>query len=779
MTPEIITVLVILIVTALLFISNKIRPDLIGLLVLGALALSGVITPAQSLAGFSNPAVITVWAVLILSGGLARTGIASQLGRLVLRLAGTSEVKLLLIIMLTSGVLSGFMNSIGVASLFLPVVLDITRRINRPPSRLLIPLAFACLLGGLTTLIGTPANILISESLGAAGFAPFQLFDYSALGYSLLAAGTLYMVLAGRHLLPRKDITKDFSASYPGVTEYYDFQERLAFIQLPNPSHLDGKTLQVSRLGAALELNVVMILRGQETIHAPAPSFILHSGDRLLVQGRLDILSGIDDEDHKLITREPLPIKKIYSAEVQLAEAQIPAGGSIVGMTLQGAAFRHVYKAIVLAIRRNETVFYTDLEDIALQEKDILLVKGHQADLQHLASNEDFTLTFRESYPEYDLEDHLVMVRIPPDSLLAGTSLVNSRLGDAFGLSVQGIIRDRQTELMPEPDEILQVDDILIVKGSPEDLNTIRGLQNLSIETQVKPDLTELETEETGLLEAVLSPHSSLAGKKVRELDFRSRYGLTVLAIWRNGRAYRSHLRDMQIKMGDAFLLFGPRRKLRLFGSIPDFLVLSEEAQLTPRTSKAPLAILIMALVLIPAIFNFLPIAISAVIGVALMVLTGVLQMDEAYRLIEWRAVFLIAGLLPLGTALESSGAAQLISDSLLGLVGSAGPLVLVTALYALASLATQIMPNPAVAVLLAPIALSAAAESGISPYPLLMTIAAASSAVFLSPIGHPANLLVMGPGGYRFSDYLKAGLPLTILTWAVIIVLMPLLWPF
>jgi di/tricarboxylate transporter len=186
-----------------------------------------------------------------------------------------------------------------------------------------------------------------------------------------------------------------------------------------------------------------------------------------------------------------------------------------------------------------------------------------------------------------------------------------------------------------------------------------------------------------------------------------------------------------------------------------------------------------MALVLFPAIFNLLPIAISAVAGVALMALTGVLRMDEAYRFIEWKAVFLIAGMLPLGTALEQTGAAQLISDNLLSLAGNASPLLLVTILFFFTSLASQIMPNPAVAVLLAPIALNAAAESGISPYPLMMTIAVASSAVFLSPIGHPANLLVMGPGGYRFSDYFKAGLPLTILVWGVIIFLMPLLWPY
>jgi len=779
MTREILIVLSILVGAVVLFISNRVRIDLIGLLVLGSLAVSGVITPSDSLAGFSNPAVITVWAVLILSGGLARSGIASKLGKLVLQLAGQSEIKLLLIIMLTSGFLSSFMNSIGVASLFLPVVLNIARRTDRPPSRFLIPLAFSCLLGGLNTLIGTPSNILVSEALGNAGLVPFQMFDFAPLGSSLLIAGTIYMVFVGRHLLPQKDITKDLDSGYPGVSEYYDFQERLAFVHLPNPSHLNGKTLQESRLGTALGLNVVMIVRDRETIHAPNPDFLLQAGDRLLVQGHLDRLTEIDDQDHLLLEQEPLPVKKIYSSQVQLAETTIPPGGSIIGMTLRQAAFRHVYKVIVLAIRRNDKFFHTDLEEIVLQEGDTLLVKGHQSDIQHLQENEEFILNQRGAYPDYQLDDHLIMVRIPADSLLAGSSLVNSRLGDAFGLSVQGIIREDKTELMPDPNEILQVGDVLIVKGKQEDLSTIRGLQNLIIEAQFHPDLSELETDETGLIEAVLSPHSRLADHEIRELDFRARYGLTILAIWRGGRAYRSHLRDMQIKMGDAFLLFGPRRNLRIFGTEPDFLVLSEEALPAPRTAKIPLALLIMALVLFSAILNILPIAIATVVGVALMILTGVLRMDEAYQFIEWKAVFLIAGMLPLGTALEETGAAQLISDNLLSLIGNASPFLLVTTLFFFTSLASQIMPNPAVAVLLAPIALNAASESGLSPYPLMMTIAVASSAVFLSPIGHPANLLVMGPGGYRFSDYFKAGLPLTILTWVVIIFLIPLLWPY
>jgi di/tricarboxylate transporter len=216
-----------------------------------------------------------------------------------------------------------------------------------------------------------------------------------------------------------------------------------------------------------------------------------------------------------------------------------------------------------------------------------------------------------------------------------------------------------------------------------------------------------------------------------------------------------------------------------MFGTEPDFLVLSEEALPAPRLNKAPHALIIMALVLIPVILNLLPISIAAVAGVALMVLTGCLGMDEAYRLIEWKAVFLIAGMLPMGIALEQTGAAKLIGDSMITLLGNAGPLVLSAGLFILAALGSQVMPNPAVAVLLAPIALNTAAELGISPYPLMMTIAVSASAAFLSPVGHPANLLVMGPGGYKFSDYVKVGLPLTIIVLLVSLSLMPFIWPY
>ena len=408
-----------------------------------------------------------------------------------------------------------------------------------------------------------------------------------------------------------------------------------------------------------------------------------------------------------------------------------------------------------------------------------MLIQGRRQQLDELSAEVDLEISKPESLESYNLEERLMMVRVPEDSTLVGKTLVESRLGDAFGLGVLGIVRAGITDLMPAPDERLQSGDTLLVKGKQSDLLMIEGLQSLEIETGAPPALGTLESEETGLTEAVLSPRSTLVGKTLRELNFRAKYGLNVLAIWREGRAYRSNLRDMPVLFGDALLLYGPRRRLRMLGSEPDFLVLTEEAQVPPRIEKAPLALLVMALVLIPVIFGWAQIAITVVLGVAAMILTGCLTMEEAYRSIDWQAVFLIAGMLPLGIAMEQSGAASFLGNGVINLVGGLGVMGVLSGLFFLTAFSSQIMPNPAVTVLMAPIAINTAVNMGVSPYPLMMAVAIAASSAFLTPVAHAANVLVMGPGGYRFSDYIKVGFPLLLVVWLVMMLVLPFVWPF
>lgn len=780
MTLEIFLVLAILTLAILLFITEKVRMDVVALLVLACLALTGLVTPVEALSGFSNPAVVTVWAVLILSAGLARTGVAGQIGQQMLKLAGESEIRLLVIIMFTAGVLSGFMNSIGVASLFLPVVLDIARRTGRPASKLLIPLAFSSLMGGLTTLIGTPPNLLVSEALTAAGLPPFGMFDFTPIGIAVLVAGILFMVLVGRRLLPVRDITREFQRD--GLEHFeslYELHERMLVLHLPSDSMLRGKTLAESRLGSVLGLNVIAVLRNQRTFFSPDPGFQLQMGDRLVVAGRTDRLTELDCCDPIELLEGGISIERLTSDNVGLLEGRVTAGSFLVGKTLLQTGFRYRYHVIVLAIRRGEIILRTNLETIPLMQNDVLLLQGEHTQLQALESSPELRVSPPDSLEAYHLEERLMLVRIPSASSLVKKTLVESHLGDSYGLGVMGIIRDGKTQLMPDPGERLEAGDTLLVKGRQSDVDVVSGLRRLEVDTQIPEHLSELETEEIGLLEAVLSPHTTLAGKTLRDLNFRTRYGLSVLAIWREGRAYRSGLRDMALRFGDALLLHGPRKRLRLMGSEPDFLVLSQEAQVEPRLSRAPIAVLVMALVLLPVIFGWVPIAISAVAGMALMILTGCLSPEEAYRAIEWKAIFLIAGMLPLGIAMQQTGAAALIANGVISLTGMLGPLAVTAGLFGLAVLALQVMPNSAVAVLLAPIALNTATDLGISPFPLMMAVAISSSSAFLSPVGHPAIVLVMGPGGYRFSDYVKVGLPLTLVVLLVVLLLLPLVWPF
>ena len=779
MTPEIALVLGIMVVAIILFVTEWIRVDVVALMVLVSLTLTGLVTPDQALSGFANLAVVTVWAVLILSAALARTGVAGLIGRPVLRLAGGSEARLIATIMLLVGVLSGFMNDIGVAALMLPVVVDIARRTGRPPSRLLIPLAFAALLGGLNTLIGTPPNILISEALRQYGLEPFHMFDYTPTGVVVMLAGIAFMVLVGRHLLPSrdiKDLPEDDQAA-PG--EFFGLYERLFVIRLPDDSPLAGKTLAESRLGQALGLNALAILRADENRLAPDPSAVLRPGDRLLVEGQPDRLTELRGGRVLVVEDDHLAAERLRSAEIDLAELELTPKSTLPGQTLEQIDFRRRYGVVVLAIRRGGGVVRTNLESVALQHGDVLLVQGPPARFDALRQEPHFNLSPPEGIEDYHLEERLATMRVTSDSALVGKTLVESRLGEAFGLGVMGIIREGASHLIPDPDKPLAADDLLLVKGRPADLETLEGLQILEIDDQPPPDLGELESEHVGLMEIVLSPRTTLAGKTLREIHFRYKYGLSVLAVWRQGRAYRSGLRDMALRFGDALLLYGRRERLQVLGEEPDFLVLTEEAQEAPRTNKAPLALLIMAVVLVPVMLDLVPIAISALVGIVLMIVTRCLTMEEAYRAIEWKAVFLIAGMLPLGIAMEQTGAASFLAEGMVSLVGGLGPLAVLAGLFILAALASQVMPNPAVAVLLAPIALNTARDLGVSPYPLMMAVAISASAAFLSPVGHSANILVMGPGGYRFADYTKVGIPLTLVVLLVVLAAVPIIWPF
>ncbi len=782
MTAEIALVLAILVAALLLFVTEIIRMELVALLVLSVLALTRLVTPTEALSGFSNPAVITIWAMFILSAGLTRSGVAEMIGSRILRWVGPGEVRMIAAIMLVTGLLSAFMNNIGVAALMLPVVLTVARRSDTPPSRLLIPLAFGSLLGGLTTLIGTPPNLLVSESMRDRGMVPFSMFDYTPVGGAVMLVGIVFVALVGRHLLPRRDPAREASA--PGLIELprqYRLDERSAVVRLPADSPLSGRTLQESRLGSTTGLIVYAILRDGRTRLAPGPSDVLQAGDRLLVEGTLDRFNELRgwremilDEDASILDADSL-------SEIGLAELRVAKEASIVGQTLAESAFRHRFGGIVLAIRRGSRVSQANLARHPLAVGDRLLVQSRRSNLEQLKNAPEFEAP--EQIPEPDLAAHyglrerIFTLRVPPGSALEGRSLAQCRFGDAIGLGVLGMRRGDSTRWLPGGEELLRAGDLLFVRGSRDDVEIFRGLQAMEIEGETIPEFRDLESERAGLIEAMLSPRTSLAGKTPDQLAFRQRYGLQILAILREGEVLRSNLRDTMLRFGDALLLMGPREKLQVVGRDPDFLLLSDLAQ-PVATKRAPLAVLIMFAVVAPVALGWLPIAISAVSGAALMILVRCISMDQALRAIDWRAVFLIAGMLPLGSALQNSGGALFVAEALLAALGDAGPWGVLIVLYLVTATLTCVIPTAALVVLMAPIAIKASSSVGLSPQAAMMALAIAASASFTSPVSHPANLLIMGPGGYRFVDYVKVGVPLTLIVMVVVLLVLPLFWP-
>lgn len=783
MTLEILLVLAILSAALVLFVTGALRMDLVALMVMGSLALTELVSPVQAISGFSNPAVITIWAVLILSGGLARTGVAGILGRQVLWLGGRQEVRLVVVIMLSAGVLSAFMNNVAVAALMLPVVLDVARRTGVFPSRLLMPLAFGCLLGGLTTLIGTPPNLLISNALRDHGLAPFRFFDFAPVGLAVLLAGTGFVAAAGRLLLPRRDPGREAaSLSRWRLRRRSDWREAMLLLKVPIDSPVVGKSLAESRLGAALGLHLLAVFRQGKTILAPTSGEILRPEDRLLVQGRLEGMDELEGWRQLVPEEEEMGVQGPLFSQFAMAELRLNEGSSLIGKTLRETDFRRHFGVNVLAIGREGRLIGESLEEERVKPGDRLLVQGAPSRLENLKESADFERLRLLTDAELEnvlrnLKSNLFVLRLPPQARLAGHTLAESRLGDALDLRVLAILRGDGESLAPSPDEPLQEGDRLVVGGSPGALGILRGLQTLEVEREVEGEVPEMESAEVGIVEAILSPQTTLAGKTLRQLRFREKYGLSVLAIWREGRALTSDLRNAALHFGDALLLYGPRQKAILLARDPDFLVLSEGLQEPPRSEKAPLAVGVMLCVILPVMVGWVPIFIAAVMGAALMVLTRCLTMEEAYRHIEWPAIFLIAGMLPLGMALDQTGAARFLAEPMVAAVGSFGPLAAVTGFYLATVVAAFAVPPPALVVLMAPIVLTICAELGISPHSAMMAMAMAASPL-LSPISHPANLLVMGPGGYRFTDYLRVGLPLTLVVFLTVLLILPLFWP-
>ncbi|MEX2125032.1 MAG: SLC13 family permease [Woeseia sp.] len=781
MTFEIALVLAILAAALILFVSDLIRMDLVALLVLGALAVTGLVSADQAFAGFSNSAVITIWAMFILSEGLARTGIADIISRQVLRIAGRRPVAVIMVIMATAAILAAFMNNIGVAALMLPVVVDVSRRTRIPASLLLIPLAYATLLGGQTTLF-TSHNLLVSEALTQSGNEPFRVFDFTPVGGAIAVAGVLFIALVGRLMLPKKSRTeRGRYRSQRSLRARYKLQEQTFMMRIPVDSVLVGKTLAQSRIGASTGLIILALFRFGRSETLPSRQTALRGGDSLLVQGRLDQFRELQRWSDLVIEREAPVLKSMVASKVAYAEVRIAEGSLLTGELIRDAGFRSRFNVSVVGIHRNDRYRLTNLAYVPLRAGVRVLVQGEAEAIAQLDKFSDFTevelKTEEQLSAQYKADEHMFVVRIPKYSDLADATLGKSRLADVFDFRVLAIFREGKLNIMPSSDEVLTGGDLLLIEGQHEDLDVLRGLQELEIETSA-PKLAAFDSERLTLMDATLDPRSSLAGKSIGELNFRERYGIELAGIWREGETLGGNLAEEQLMVGDALLLLGPRERLQLLSGDSDFLILTPLGQEPPDTRRAPLAVLIMAGVVVSVMAGHVPVAVAAVVGCSVMVLTGCLTMEHAYRAIDWRSIFLIAGMLPLGTAMLETGAASFLGSQVLELLGDSEPWTVIMGLYVLAALGTLVIPSAVLVVLMAPIVLSSMADLGLRPETAMMAIAIAAGASFMSPISHPANILVMGPGGYRFADYMKVGLPLMIVVFIVVAVLLPVVWP-
>ena len=775
MTPEIGFLFLLLAVMSYLFLTEKLPVDLTAFLGLVVLTLAGYVTPAEAFTGFSSPAVITMMSVFIVSAALLHTGMADRAGGIVYALVGSREIPLIVILMAIAGLLSAFMNNIAATAVLMPAVGSIAYRSGIPPSRLFMPLAFGSILGGTTTLVGTPPNILGGTIMRERGLEPFGLFDFTPVGLALLAAGILFMVTLGRKLLPRREVGPVTSESSQ-LSQVYQLHERLFSIRIPLRSRLDGVSLGDSRLGTFLGIQVISILRSGRKRLAPKPGTHLKGGDVLLVEGeRSDLVDHMKVRELEVqettAGQLPRPVKGVTGVRLHL-----PEDSDLLGRNLREVRFRERFGVVVVAIHRGDEYLKDDLAKRVLRKGDELLALGARSQLEGLRSHSALRVKELSLSVLRNVWDRLFIVRVPKGSALVGSTVGNSRIGELVGVTVGAIIRDGMTHLGVFADAEIREGDGLLVSGNAGRIMRRLGTADLELDPGIEG--FSLETDDEGLAEAALAPRSSLVGHTLKEVKFRHRYGLQILAVWREGRPVHTGLADLSLRLGDALLLQGPWDRIQNLGLDADLVLFSRAERQPRRTHKAPFALAGLLVMVAMVVSGFQPIHVAAFTAASLVLLFRTLTMEEAYRAIEWRAIFLVAAVLAFGSAMERTGAALLLADTVTAWAGSWGDYGILAALVLLTSLLSQCLDGAPAVVLLAPVALTAGTQLGLDPHTVMMSVSLAASAAFMTPFSHKANLLVMGAGGYRSIDYIRVGTPLTVVILILLVLLVPLFAP-
>lgn len=616
------TTLIILLISAILFVSGKVRSDLVAICALLALLLFQIITPAQGLSGFSNSTVIMMVGLFIVGGGIFQTGLAKMIGSKVMSLSGKSETRMFLLVMLVTGSIGAFVSNTGTVALMLPIIVSMAASAGTSPRRLLMPLAFASSMGGMMTLIGTPPNLIVSDTLKVSGYEPLSFFSFLPVGLIVLAVGILYLLPATKMLTPKEKVDKKKS----------------------------GKSLKelVREYGISSTL------------------FRVH----------------IKDENSDAI------------------------GKTIVELDV----YRN-YGLNVLEVRRSSG-----------QNRFVRTVS------QQLAS----------------------------------------------------------------PDMVLGHGDVLYLSGDPEHVSrfasdyTLRMLDIHTDEIEGSSSHPSMDFFDIGVAEILIMPTSSMIGRRIADAGFRSKFSVNVLGIRRKNEYILQDLGGVKMMDGDVLLVQGAWSDIaRMKNESTNWVVLGEPLQEAAKVTldhKAPIAAAIMIAMVVAMVVESIPVepVTAVLLAAVLMVATGCIRsMEAAYKTINWQTIVLFAAMLPMSTALEQTGVSKMISGSIVDGLGASGPVILLAAVYAVTSLMTIFISNTVTAVLMAPIALQCAVGIGVNPVPFMFAVTVAASMCFASPFSTPPNALVMSAGQYTFMDYVKVGLPLQILIGVVMVLVLPLLFPF